>query len=124
MELSEIAKTKKEQILGDLDRELGLIEENSLDAAIRAWEWARQCDEIIKREGLLVKGERDAVRAHPLLRVMRQEDAFFVSVLRKLQKGTKESRIGRPTEFERFRAGKTYQNPKVSKFSDLIAGKK
>ena len=64
---------------------------------------------IVDREGVTVKGDRGQIKAHPLLSVIRDARAQFLAAMKMLHLDEDEGQAkkpGRPTSYERFKAGK------------------
>lgn len=110
-QLSEHAETLKKSILERNDfneDEAGLA---LLDSGLRALDIEAECLDILERDGLLVKGDRGQVKAHPLAATARDARAQFfaaIKLLGLLDVMGEQKSPGRPTEWERYSKGKTY----------------
>ena len=71
--------------------------ERLLTLAAEAWDRCQQAREILKREGITVKG-REGIRAHPCISIERDSRAAFASLVKQLQLDDDEGRLlpGRP----------------------------
>jgi len=80
-----------------------------LETGLRALDLMNAAQKVVDKDGLTVQGDRGGVKAHPLLAVIRDQRAQFMAAVKQLRLNIDDGEIrkpGRPTSFERFRAGK------------------
>ena len=79
-----------------------------LEAGLESRDMATKAMAVIEKEGLTVQGDRGNIKSHPLCAVVRDQKAQFLAAMKQLdlRDDLEPKRIGRPTEFERFKAGK------------------
>jgi hypothetical protein len=79
-----------------------------MGAGLEARDLAAKAAAVIEREGLTVQGDRGNTKAHPLCAVVRDQRAQFLAAMKQLdlRDDPEPKRLGRPTDFDRFRAGK------------------
>lgn len=107
-DLSEQAESLKQAILQDFD-DWGDAELAILQTGLEAYDLLHECQAVVETDGLTVQGDRGGVKAHPLLSTIRDSRAQFLMALKhlKLDAGAMQQKSpGRPTAYDRARAGK------------------
>jgi hypothetical protein len=98
-----------------------------LQTGLEARDLYHEAQEQVDMDGLTVSGDRGGCKAHPLLAVIRDQRAQFLAAMKLLLHldvaGIESQGPGRPSDYDRFKAGKTYQGG-PGKFKGLIDGGK
>jgi P27 family predicted phage terminase small subunit len=80
-----------------------------LDTGLESFDLFHQAQEQVDREGLTVMGDRGQIKAHPLLSVIRDQRAAFLSALKMLRldvSAEEKKPVGSPTAFELYQKRK------------------
>ncbi len=87
----------------------------TLDSGLRALDVETECMRAVERDGFVVTGDRGQTKAHPLLATARDARSHFLAVMKSLKLldiAAEEKAPGRPTEWQRYSAGKTFVGAK------------